>query len=208
MTKEKIISDIRKLKETISELNLLTDNNSNTDTKKMLDNLGVDFEDIKNIQTSPLPKKPTITINFINESNNQDPDYFHEGDSGFDFRANLSDDEIVVIKPMERKLIPTGLYFEVPRGYELQVRPRSGLALKNGITVLNTPGTVDSNYRGEVKIILINLGNEDFTVNSGDRIAQGVISPVLDKMWGELNKVSVLNKSNREKGGFGSTGIK
>ena len=208
MTKEKIISDIRKLKETISELNLLTDNNSNTDTKKMLDNLGVDFEDIKNIQTSPLPKKPTITINFINETNNQDPDYFHEGDSGFDFRANLSDDEIVVIKPMERKLIPTGLYFEVPRGYELQVRPRSGLALKNGITVLNTPGTVDSNYRGEVKIILINLGNEDFTVNSGDRIAQGVISPVLDKMWGELNKVSVLNKSNREKGGFGSTGIK
>lgn len=208
MTKEKIISDIRKLKETISELNLLTDNNSNTDTKKMLDNLGVDFEDIKNIQTSPLPKKPTITINFINESNNQDPDYFHEGDSGFDFRANLSDDEIMVIKPMERKLIPTGLYFEVPRGYELQVRPRSGLALKNGITVLNTPGTVDSNYRGEVKIILINLGNEDFTVNSGDRIAQGVISPVLDKMWGELNKVSVLNKSNREKGGFGSTGIK
>ena len=208
MTKEKIISDIRKLKETISELNLLTDNNSNTDTKKMLDNLGVDFEDIKNIQTSPLPKKPTITINFINKSNNQDPDYFHEGDSGFDFRANLSDDEIVVIKPMERKLIPTGLYFEVPRGYELQVRPRSGLALKNGITVLNTPGTVDSNYRGEVKIILINLGNEDFTVNSGDRIAQGVISPVLDKMWGELNKVSVLNKSNREKGGFGSTGIK
>ena len=208
MTKEKIISDIRKLKETISELNLLTDNNSNTDTKKMLDNLGVDFEDIKNIQTSPLPKKPTITINFINESNNQDPDYFHEGDSGFDFRANLSDDEIVVIKPMERKLIPTGLYFEVPRGYELQVRPRSGLALKNGITVLNTPGTVDSNYRGEAKIILINLGNEDFTVNSGDRIAQGVISPVLDKMWGELNKVSVLNKSNREKGGFGSTGIK
>ena len=208
MTKEKIISDIRKLKETISELNLLTDNNSNTDTKKMLDNLGVDFEDIKNIQTSPLPKKPTITINFINESNNQDPDYFHEGDSGFDFRANLSDNEIVVIEPMERKLIPTGLYFEVPRGYELQVRPRSGLALKNGITVLNTPGTVDSNYRGEVKIILINLGNEDFIVNSGDRIAQGVISPVLDKMWGELNKVSVLNKSNREKGGFGSTGIK
>jgi len=208
MTKEKIISDIRKLKETISELNLLTDNNSNTDTKKMLDNLGVDFEDIKNIQTSPLPKKPTITINFINESNNQDPDYFHEGDSGFDFRANLSDDEIVVIKPMERKLIPTGLYFEVPRGYELQVRPRSGLALKNGITVLNTPGTVDSNYRGEVKIILINLSNEDFTINSGDRIAQGVISPLLDKMWGELNKVSVLNKSNREKGGFGSTGIK
>ena len=208
MTKEKIISDIRKLKETISELNLLTDNNSNTDTKKMLDNLGVDFEDIKNIQTSPLPKKPTITINFINESNNQDPDYFHEGDSGFDFRANLSDGEIVVIKPMERKLIPTGLYFEVPRGYELQVRPRSGLALKNGITVLNTPGTVDSNYRGEVKIILINLGNEDFTVNSGDRIAQGVISPVLDKMWGELNKVSTLSDSNRKSGGFGSTGIK
>ena len=208
MTKEKIISDIRKLKETISELNLLTDNNSNTDTKKMLDNLGVDFEDIKNIQTSPLPKKPTITINFINESNNQDPDYFHEGDSGFDFRANLSDDEIVVIKPMERKLIPTGLYFEVPRGYELQVRPRSGLALKNGITVLNTPGTVDSNYRGEVKIILINLGEKDFVISNGDRVAQGVISPVLDKVWGELNKVGTLNASNREKGGFGSTGIK
>lgn len=199
MIKEKILSDIKQLKESITQLN----NINETETK--LDDLGIDLEDIDISLTKNSPK---VEIKFINKSDNVDPGYFHEGDSGFDFRADLQKGESVVIEPGKRKLINTGLYFEVPKGYELQVRPRSGLALKNGITVLNTPGTVDSNYRGEIKIILINLGDENFIVNKGDRIAQGVISPVLSTTWGKLNKVSTLNTTDREKGGFGSTGIK
>ena len=209
MGKEKIIADIKKLKETISEINnLIPQSDTLPETEQILEK----YSDIGETLTLPTNStkitKPKIEIKFLNKSNNTDPDYFHEGDSGFDFRANLNQEESITIKPGSRKLIPTGLYFEVPRGYELQVRPRSGLALKNGITVLNTPGTVDSNYRGEVKIILINLGEKDFVITNGDRVAQGVISPVLDKVWGKLNKVGTLNASNREKGGFGSTGIK
>ena len=209
MGKEKIIADIKKLKETISEINnLIPQADTLPETEKILEKFS-DVDDILTLPTNSVKiTKPKIEIKFLNKSNNTDPDYFHEGDSGFDFRANLNEEESITIKPGSRKLIPTGLYFEVPRGYELQVRPRSGLALKNGITVLNTPGTVDSNYRGEVKIILINLGEKDFVITNGDRVAQGVISPVLDKVWGKLNKVSTLNASNREKGGFGSTGIK
>lgn len=208
MGREKIISDIRKLKETISELGKLTNSQPGKETENLLNDLGIGLEEMKKIQTSPQPIKPKIKIKFINKSKNEDPKYFHVGDSGFDFRADLKENETLTINPGERKLIPTGLYFEVPKGYELQVRPRSGLALKNGVTVLNTPGTVDSNYRGEIKIILINLGQENFKIVDGDRIAQGVISPVLDTVWGELNKVGQLNTSNRESGGFGSTGIK
>ena len=207
MGKEKIIKDIKKLKETISEINdLIPTSETSPETTKLLEKFKNREKKSSEFFTSSPVMTPKIEIKFLNKSTNEDPDYFHEGDSGFDFRASI--DSPITLKPLERKLIPTGLYFEVPRGYELQVRPRSGLALKNGITVLNTPGTVDSNYRGEIKIILINLSNENFIVENGDRVAQGVISPVLDKVWGELNKVSTLNTSNREKGGFGSTGIK
>ena len=102
--------------------------------------------------------------------------------------------------------MPTGLHFQIHEDYELQIRPRSGLAAKHGITVLNTPGTVDSNYRGEIKIILANLSKESYTIKRGDRIAQGVISYVLKQKWGKLKKVKKLNKTTRNKGGFGSTG--
>jgi dUTP pyrophosphatase len=147
----------------------------------------------------------SIPVNFINKSNNQDPDYTKDGDSGFDLRAFTKDG--ITIKPLERKLIPTGLYFEIPYGLELQVRPRSGLALKNGITVLNSPGTVDSGYRGEVGVILINLGQDDFTINNGDRIAQGVIAPVTMKSMIRFNKTDKLSDSDRGEGGFGSSGV-
>ena len=207
MGKEKIINDIKKLKETISEINdLIPMSEALPETEKVLKDFKKYEDKIPSFTNNTNPVVPKVQIKFLNKSTNVDPDYFHEGDSGFDFRASI--DSPVTLKPLERKLIPTGLYFEVPRGYELQVRPRSGLALKNGITVLNTPGTVDSNYRGEIKIILINLSDENFIIENGDRVSQGVISPVLDKVWGELNKVSTLNTSNRELGGFGSTGIK
>ena len=144
-------------------------------------------------------------IKFINKSNNPDPIY-NAGNSGFDLRANLT--EPVVIPSMTRKLIDTGLTFEIPLDYELQVRSRSGLALKNGIMVLNSPGTVDSSYRGLVGVILYNTDVNDFVVNHGDRIAQGVICQVQQMHSTELIKVDELSATDRNSGGFGSTGVK
>ena len=129
------------------------------------------------------------------------PQYKTDGAAGADICALLS--ESVVIKKGERAMIPTGLFFEIPEGYEVQVRPRSGLAAKNGVTVLNTPGTIDSDYRGEVKVILINLGSEDFTVSNGDRIAQIVVAPVTIACFEGVN---ALDETERGTGGFGSTG--
>jgi dUTP pyrophosphatase len=145
-------------------------------------------------------------VNFINKSDNQDPDYATDGAAGFDFRANL--EESMVIEPGDIKMVPTGLYFELPINLELQVRPRSGLAAKHGITVLNSPGTVDSDYRGEVKVILINHGKESFTIENNERIAQGVIANVMAKQMIKFNKVDSLSQTDRGEGGFGSTGIK
>ncbi|MEL3905963.1 MAG: dUTP diphosphatase [Treponema sp.] len=130
------------------------------------------------------------------------PEYKTSGSAGADIRACLS--EAVILQPMERRLIPTGLAVEVPAGYELQVRPRSGLALQHGITVLNTPGTVDSDYRGELCVLLINLGTEAFTVRHGDRIAQAVIAPVVQA---DFIPADALSKTGRGAGGYGSTGI-
>lgn len=148
-----------------------------------------------------------LKIKIINTSNNPEPSYQKEGDSGFDFMANLAEDEEIVVEPLKRVLVPTGLHFQIPIGFELQVRPRSGLALKNGITVLNTPGTVDSGYRGEVKVILFNTGEEAFKIKNGDRIAQGVITPVQIKKTTKFVTVNKLDESDRGMGGFGSTGV-
>ena|ERR1035437_5779816 len=146
-----------------------------------------------------------MQIRFENKSNNPNPVY-KDGDSGFDLRAFLP--EPIVLYPFKRILVPTGLFFELKEGFELQVRPRSGLAIHNGITVLNSPGTVDSSYRGELKVILINLGEEPFTINNGDRIAQGVMAGVINKMVLDLVKVDEIDKeTERGAGGFGSTKI-
>lgn len=142
-----------------------------------------------------------IKIKCVAKNNASLPIYQTEGAAGADVCANLL--APLVIKKGERVMVPTGLFFEFPRGYEIQVRPRSGLAIKNGITCLNTPGTIDSDYRGEVKVILINLGENDFTVNNGDRIAQLVVSPVIQ---GCFELVEELGETTRGDGGFGSTG--
>jgi len=148
-----------------------------------------------------------IKLSFVNKSNNPDPEYATTGSSGFDLRANL--DEPVTIQPHSVKIIPTGLYFEIPENFEIQVRPRSGLAAKNGVTVLNTPGTIDSDYRGEIGVILINHSEIDFTINHGDRIAQAVLGVVTAKNTVVLNKVNnITNDTERGSGKFGSTGIK
>ena len=143
-----------------------------------------------------------MKLNIVNKSNNALPAYETVNSAGMDLRAYLPDGELV-IKPMHRALVPTGLFMEIPVGYEGQVRPRSGLAIKSGITVLNSPGTIDADYRGEVKVILINLSDVDFVIKSGDRIAQLVIAKHEQP---EVVEVQVLSKTERGAGGFGHTG--
>lgn len=145
----------------------------------------------------------TISVNIINKSSNELPAYATEGSAGMDLRANL--DQAITLQSLERMLIPTGLFIELPDGYEAQIRPRSGLAIKQGITCLNSPGTIDSDYRGELKVILINLSNEPQLLSHGDRIAQMVISSV-DKA--NLILVQEINSTQRGEGGFGHTGKK
>lgn len=142
-----------------------------------------------------------IAINIINQSNNELPAYATAGSAGMDIRANLQ--EPVILQSLERALIPTGLFIELPEGYEAQVRPRSGLAIKQGITCLNSPGTIDSDYRGELKVILINLSKETQIINHGDRIAQIIIGSVTKAA---LISVPQLNTTTRGQGGFGHTG--
>ena len=142
-------------------------------------------------------------VKIINESKNALPEYKTVGSSGMDVRAFTS--ETVFIKPLERSLIKTGLFLEMNTGIECQVRPRSGLALKQGLTVLNTPGTIDADYRGEIGVILVNLSNEDFTIQNGERIAQLVIAKHERAEW---ENVQELSETERGEGGFGSTGTK
>ena len=143
-----------------------------------------------------------MEVKIVNKSDNQLPAYETVNSAGMDLRAYLPEGAIV-IKPLQRVLVPTGLFMEIPEGYEGQVRPRSGLAIKNGITVLNTPGTIDADYRGEVKIILINLSDTDFTISSGDRIAQ-IIFAKCEQM--EVVNVETLSETERGVGGLGHTG--
>ncbi|WP_438946852.1 dUTP diphosphatase [Sediminibacterium sp.] len=142
-----------------------------------------------------------IQIKIINQSNNPLPEYATLGSSGMDIRASLS--EPMVLQPMARDLVPTGLFVEIPLGYEIQIRPRSGLAIKQGITCLNTPGTIDADYRGEIKVILINLSSEPQAIQPGDRIAQMVLQRVEQIQWVSATE---LGASDRGAGGFGSTG--
>lgn len=142
-----------------------------------------------------------MKVKIVNRSRHSLPAYKTILSAGMDLQANL--DEPVTLKPFERKLIPTGLYVELPSGYEAQIRPRSGLAIQKGITVLNSPGTIDADYRGEICVILINLSREDFIVNNGDRICQMIIAPYTQVEWEEAEE---LNHTLRGKGGFGHTG--
>lgn len=144
-----------------------------------------------------------MNVKIVNKSNNPLPEYGTEHAAGMDLRAFLK--ETVTLKPLERSLIPTGLYIELPIGFEAQIRPRSGLALKKGITVLNTPGTIDADYRGEIGIILINLSNSDVIIENGERICQMVIAK---HEHVTLDAVNEISQTSRGEGGFGSTGVK
>jgi dUTP pyrophosphatase len=142
-----------------------------------------------------------MKVKIVNNSINQLPDYATEYSAGMDLRASLQ--EPIEMLPLQRMMVPTGLFIELPHGYEAQVRPRSGLAAKFGITVLNTPGTIDSDYRGEIKVILINLSGEKFVINPGERIAQMIIAPFTRVDWEHTDS---LNETERGEGGFGHTG--
>lgn len=144
---------------------------------------------------------PPVQIKIVNKSENPLPEYATVGSSGMDVKASLS--EPISMQPMERVLVPTGLYIELPEGYEAQIRPRSGLAIKQGITCLNTPGTIDSDYRGEIKIVLINLSDQEQVIRPGERIAQMVIQQIEKAFW--IN-TDYLNETKRSEGGFGHTG--
>ncbi|MGN6267271.1 MAG: dUTP diphosphatase [Ginsengibacter sp.] len=142
-----------------------------------------------------------VEIKIVNTSDNPTPEYATQGSAGMDLRAWLP--EPVILNPMERKLIPTGLFLEIPEGYEVQIRPRSGMAIHHGITCLNSPGTVDSDYRGEIKIILVNLSAEPHTINSGERIAQMIVSKFEKAILKTVNQVQLTARGT---GGFGHTG--
>jgi dUTP pyrophosphatase len=144
-----------------------------------------------------------MTVKVVNQSKHPLPEYATPHAAGLDLRAELS--EPIILKPLERALVPTGLFIELPPGHEAQIRPRSGLAFKNGLTVLNSPGTIDADYRGEVKVLLVNLSNTEFTINDGERIAQMVVARHETIEWYAVTK---LEDSQRGAGGFGHTGTK
>ena len=143
-----------------------------------------------------------MNVQIINKSKHATPNYETEGAAGMDLRANI--ETAITLKPLERAIVKTGLFIALPIGFEAQVRPRSGLAAKKGVTVLNSPGTVDADYRGEIGVILVNLSNDDFVINDGERIAQLIIAKHERVNWQE---VTVLNETERGAGGFGSTGV-
>jgi len=172
-----------------------------SDPTEVLKGLGVNMEDIEE-NFNQQYENPKITLNYVYKSENPEPEYAYSTDSGFDLRAN----EPVTLEPFGRALIPTGLYLDVPERCEVQVRPKSGLAIKRGLSVLNTPGTVDYGYTGEIKVIVFNFTNESQTINKGDKIAQAVVCPVAQGNQIDLVKVDSIKEKDRNSNGFGSTG--
>ena len=196
---------LEKLKE--YEKLLSTDEDDDTIDETLAQQINLTLDELNNeVYNAQKEEYSKLSVKYINKSTNDDPKFAYEGDSGFDLRADIS--ETITLNPLKRVLIPTGLYFQLEKGTEIQVRPRSGLAIKNGITVLNSPGTVDSHYRGEIKVPLINLGEDPFTIQKGDRIAQAVIMPVFGEGKVILAKTEEINETVRGEGGFNSSGIK
>ena len=192
------MGELDKMRDRILQINDINDSYSLEDFDK-------EFSNLSTIDANQDYFK--INLGFANKSDNQDPDFATAGSSGFDLRAFVS--ETTTIPSGKRAIVPTGLFFEIPENFEIQVRPRSGLAAKNGVTVLNTPGTIDADYRGEVKVILINHDEEAFVINNGDRIAQAVLCPVFSKNFVKLDKLDDVSKdTERSDGGFGHTGTK
>lgn len=194
---------LNKIKDELGTLRDLQSKLSGLDLQnpeKMMEQLGIDKDELEKQFMEQYDKK--IQLKFVNKSNNPDPLYHYGSDSGFDLRAN----EDVYLAPFERKLVSTGIHLDVPPRSEVQIRPKSGLALKKGLTVLNTPGTIDEGYTGEIKVILINLDSVSHTIQIGDKIAQAVLCPVIQGRDIELKRIEQINEKDRNENGFGSTG--
>jgi dUTP pyrophosphatase len=176
-----------------------------SDPEKLIESLGIDIDEINEYFNNSMKESVDmkVTLQYTNESENKEPEYAYESDSGFDLRST----EEVWVQANDRKLIPTGLRFDIPDGYEIQVRSKSGLALKQGLMVLNSPGTVDSGYQGEIKVIIFNTTNERIKIEKGQKIAQAVVCPVLNGKWVNLIKVQEIGEKDRNDKGFGSTGL-
>lgn len=192
---EELKNNLQKVQE-IQKL-LGEDNNP----ENLFNNLGLDMEELEKFYTENVYSK--ILLEYVNESENSEPEYAYQSDSGFDLRSS----EEVWIFAGDRKLVPTGLRFDIPEGYEIQVRSKSGLALNKGLMVLNSPGTVDSGYQGEVKVILFNTSKENIKIEKGQKIAQAVLAPVVSGKWIDLVKVEEIKEKDRNNNGFGSTGL-
>jgi len=186
---------------TLKEIESKLTNLDMSDPNELLKGLGVNMDEIENDFVSQY-ENPKIKLNYIYQSDNPEPEYAYSTDSGFDLRAN----ETVTLEPFGRALIPTGLFLDVPERCEIQVRPKCGLAIKRGLSVLNTPGTVDYGYTGEIKVIVFNFNNESQTIQKGDKIAQAVVCPVAQGNQVELVKVNEIKEKDRNSNGFGSTG--
>ncbi len=198
-----MFNKFKNLKDSFSQLSELQEslkNMDSTDPQSFLNSMGIDYEELEKGFNSEYYKTPEIE--YVYKSVNPEPKYHYGSDSGFDLRAN----EKVTLKPFERAMVPTGLHINVPTRHEVQVRPKSGLALKKGLTVLNTPGTVDEGYTGEIKVILINLSQETQVIEFGDKIAQAVICPVVQGRDVILKRVQEIKDKDRNENGFGSTG--
>jgi dUTP pyrophosphatase len=171
------------------------------DPYEMLNSMGISMDDI-NEQFVQQQANTKVTLRYSLKSVNEEPSYAYPTDSGFDIRSNKK----VILGPLERDLVPTGVFIDIPEGYEIQVRPKSGLAIKKGLSVVNTPGTVDQGYTGEIQVILINLSNETHTIEVGDKIAQAVLCPVVAGKHINLQRVLNVDDKDRGDNGFGSTG--
>ena len=193
----RVMDNIKKLKSVQSKVS----NFNKSDSQFNVDDLISNMDELDDILLNQSAGK--LKLEYTNESNNGEPEYAYESDSGFDLRST----EDLWIQANDRKLIPTGLRFDIPDGYEIQVRSKSGLALKQGLMVLNSPGTVDSGYQGEVKVIMFNTTNERIKIEKGQKIAQAVICPVVNGKWVNLIKVEEIGEKDRNDKGFGSTGI-
>lgn len=199
-----MLNKIHEFKDSLKALKELESNMRNMDfsnPEEMLSKMGISVDELDNEFEKTL--SPSITLKYINESDNEEPVYAYSTDSGFDIRSN----EDVTLNPLERSLVSTGLFFDIPKNMEMQIRPKSGLALKRGLTVLNTPGTIDYGYTGEVKVILINLSNEIQEIKKGDKIAQAVLCPVSQGYLINFENVSEIKEKDRNENGFGSTGF-
>jgi dUTP pyrophosphatase len=170
-------------------------------TESMFKSIGVNVDELEGLFLDTSSSK--IPLKYVNETDNNDPNYEYDSDSGFDLRST---DEIWV-HPNDRKLVPTGLRVDIPEGYEIQVRSKSGLALKQGLMVLNSPGTVDSGYQGEIKVIIFNTSTSKIKIDKGQKIAQAVLCPVVNGKWVNLIKVEEIGEKDRNDKGFGSTGL-